>query len=86
MQPGGGYDQGGYGYGQPPPQGTSYGAPGSYGAPPGVGVYGAGAYQQPPQQQAPQAPFVPGGGGRETEIFYAAKTYMGRIIGESFVL
>ena len=76
MQPQPSYNQGGYGYGQP----TGYGAPGGYGAPPGAGAYGGG-YQQPPPQQAAQPSFAAGGGGRESEIFYASKSYMGRIIG-----
>ena len=70
MQP----STGGYGYDQ------SYygGAPsgGAAGYPTSAGAYGAPA--PAPYQQPPAASF---GGGMETEIFPAAKTYMGRIIG-----
>lgn len=88
---GGGYDQSGYYAGGPPAQAGGYGAPqGGYGAPPGGGGYAAAV---PPQQMYPQqgaqaapaaygAAALGGGGGQETELFFAAKTLMGRIIGQ----
>jgi len=73
MQPSGG---GGHGYGQ------SYGGgnQGSYGgAPPSY-------QQQPPSyQQQQQPPVTSFGGGVESEIFYAAKHHMGRVIGSKGV-
>eukprot|EP00537_Pseudo-nitzschia_pungens_P008149 CAMPEP_0172360358 /NCGR_PEP_ID=MMETSP1060-20121228/4396_1 /TAXON_ID=37318 /ORGANISM="Pseudo-nitzschia pungens, Strain cf. cingulata" /LENGTH=573 /DNA_ID=CAMNT_0013082329 /DNA_START=146 /DNA_END=1867 /DNA_ORIENTATION=- len=72
MTPGGG----GYGYDQP------YGGGGGGGGSGGGGGGGGGHYSgghQPYQQQ--QAPSYGGGGGMESEIFFAAKHYMGRIIG-----
>jgi len=73
MQPSSG---GGHGYGQ------SYGGgnQGSYGgAPPSY-------QQQPPSyQQQQQPPVTSFGGGVESEIFYAAKHHMGRVIGSKGV-
>lgn len=76
-----GYDQSYYSGGAPG------GAPGYSGAAP---PYGAGPYGAPvqtpvaaPAYQQPVAP--PMGGGMESEIFYAAKTFMGRIIGQKGV-
>mmetsp|Transcript_3041 Transcript_3041/g.8254 ORF Transcript_3041/g.8254 Transcript_3041/m.8254 type:complete len:588 (+) Transcript_3041:99-1862(+) len=73
MQPGGGGGSGGSG------GGGSYGHEQTYGGGGGghygnQGSYGGGSqpYQQPPTSY---------GGGMETEIFYAAKHFMGRIIG-----
>lgn len=77
--PGGGYDQGGGGaYGAPPPGGGAYGAPppGAYGAPPPQQGYGG-----PP----PQAYGGAAAGGSEVEMFFAAKNFMGRIIGQKGV-
>merc|ERR1719282_1487033 len=59
---------GGYGYDQPYGVGGGhYGNQGSYGG-------GPQSYQQPPTPYG-------GGGGMEQEIFFAAKHFMGRIIG-----
>ena len=70
--PGGGYDQGGYG--APPGYGQP---PPAYGAPPP-------GYGAPPQAMPYGAP--PGAaGGSEVEMFYAAKNFMGRIIGQKGV-
>jgi len=60
---------GGYGYDQPY-GGGPYGNQGSYGG-------GSQSYQQPPPSH--------GGGGMESEVFFAAKQYMGRIIGSKGV-
>ena len=69
---GGGYDQGGYG--APPGYGQP---PPAYGAPPP-------GYGAPPQAMPYGAP--PGAaGGSEVEMFYAAKNFMGRIIGQKGV-
>eukprot|EP00536_Pseudo-nitzschia_multiseries_P002268 jgi/Psemu1/183165/e_gw1.30.42.1 len=68
MQPGGGGGGGGYGYDQP------------YGGGGGGGHYGGGGPPQSYQQQQPSYGGG-GGGGMDSEIFFAAKHYMGRIIG-----
>ena len=77
MQPGGG----GYGgYDQPHGGG---GGGGHYGGGGNQGSYGGGggqSYQQPGPSHGGG-----GGGGQETEIFFAAKHYMGRIIGSKGV-
>ena len=77
-----GYDQGGYygghssaqGYGAPAP--APYGAPAPYAAAPP-------AYQQ--QQSQGSYGQYGSSGGVEMEIFYAAKNFMGRIIGQKGV-
>mmetsp|Transcript_401 Transcript_401/g.656 ORF Transcript_401/g.656 Transcript_401/m.656 type:complete len:634 (-) Transcript_401:1443-3344(-) len=70
----GGYDQSYYGGGPPV-------APG-YGAPPVAGGYGAPAVAAPVYQQPPPASY---GGGVESEVFFASKSFMGRIIGSKGV-
>ena len=76
----GGYDQQYYGgAGGGVSQNLSYGPPGSGQYPPYAGAQPA--YQQ---QQASYGQYG-GSGGVETEIFYAAKNYMGRIIGQKGV-
>lgn len=72
MQPGGG----GQGYDQPYGGGGGghYGNQGSYGG-------GPQSYQKP----APSYGGGGGGGGQETEVFFSAKHYMGRIIGSKGV-
>lgn len=89
MQPSGGYDQQPH-YGS----GQQVGQPG-FGANAAPQPYGAhaaqpyGAPQPAYQQQQQQAPTpygqYGGGGGVEMEIFYAAKNFMGRIIGQKGV-
>lgn len=80
MQPGGG----GYGYDQPiyggaqPGAAPGYGGQGQYAAPAAFGLAATPAYQQPPVAAAY-------GGGVESEVFFAAKTFMGRIIGSKGV-
>jgi far upstream element-binding protein len=71
MAPNSGGGGGGGGYGQ------SYGGGGG-------GGYGQSYGGGPSSYQQPQAPSY-GGGGQETEIFYAAKHFMGRIIGSKGV-
>jgi predicted RNA-binding protein YlqC (UPF0109 family) len=77
---GGGYDQGGGGYG-----GGGGGGGGHYG---NQGSYGGGggpqSYQQPPPSYGGGGGSG-GAGGMETEIFSAAKHFMGRIIGSKGV-
>lgn len=79
MQPGGGYgyDQPYYGNAQ---QGAApgYGGQGQYAAPATFGAAGLPSYQQPPAAASY-------GGGLESEVFFAAKTFMGRIIGSKGV-
>ena len=64
-------------------------APGGYAAAPqyGSAQYGGGQPAYQPQQQPAQASYgqYGGGGGAEMEVFYAAKNYMGRIIGQKGV-
>lgn len=76
------------GYDQPYYGGASQGGAPSYGAP--AAPYGGGAYGAPPQvpvatpaYQQPVATSL--GGGMESEVFFAAKTFMGRIIGQKGV-
>ena len=84
MQPGGAV---GYGYDQPmyggAPQGGApgYGGQAHYAAP--VGFPAAAAAATPAYQQPPVAAAY--GGGVESEVFFAAKTFMGRIIGSKGV-
>eukprot|EP00934_Nitzschia_sp_Nitz4_P001610 Nitzschia sp. Nitz4//scaffold128_size63911//4124//6303//NITZ4_006211-RA/size63911-augustus-gene-0.90-mRNA-1//1//CDS//3329534808//1610//frame0 len=73
-----GASQGAPSYGGPSSAPQPYGAPGgSYGAPNAM-------YQQPPPQQAGYG-HQGGGGGMEMEVYYAAKTFMGRVIGQKGV-
>jgi far upstream element-binding protein len=87
---GGGYDQQAPHYGGAPAAAPGYGAPPSnpYGAPGGAYAAPAPAYQQQ-QQQAPPAAYgqqqFGASGGVEMEVFYAAKNFMGRIIGQKGV-
>ena len=91
MQPsssgGYGYEQGGY-YGAAPGAGHGYAAPPAaapYGAPPtGYGAP-APAYQQQAPAPAAYGQYGAAGGGVEMETFYAAKNFMGRIIGQKGV-
>ncbi|KAG7345283.1 KH domain containing protein [Nitzschia inconspicua] len=74
------------GYDQPYYGGVAQGGAPSYGAP--AMPYGGGSYGSPPPVAAPvyQQPVVTSlGGGMESEIFFAAKTFMGRIIGQKGV-
>jgi predicted RNA-binding protein YlqC (UPF0109 family) len=94
MQPNAG--GGGYGYEQPQ-QGFYGGSGGSHGAPPAYGAPAPAAYGAPApayaaaqpayQQQAAQQSYgqYGGSGGVEMEIFYIAKNFMGRIIGQKGV-
>jgi hypothetical protein len=81
MQPGGGYDQSYYAGGAPavgiPP--VAYGVPPAAAA---AAAYGATA-AVPAYQQPPATSYA--GGGVESEIFFASKSYMGRIIGSKGV-
>lgn len=91
MQPsssgGYGYDQQAAYYGAAPAAAHGYGAPAAtapYGAPPPAYAAAAPAYQQ--QAPSPAAYGQYGaGGGVEMETFYAAKNFMGRIIGQKGV-
>mmetsp|Transcript_33936 Transcript_33936/g.37905 ORF Transcript_33936/g.37905 Transcript_33936/m.37905 type:complete len:561 (-) Transcript_33936:562-2244(-) len=76
MQPSGG---GGNGYGQ------SYGGGGNQGSYGGAPYGGAPQFYQQQQQQQQQPPVTSFGGGVESEVFYAAKHHMGRVIGSKGV-
>jgi hypothetical protein len=96
---GGGYDQQAPHYGGAPAAAPAYAAPQAnpYGAPGGQYAAPVPAYQQQQhhqQQQAPPAAYGQqqgqqqhGGasGGVEMEVFYSAKNFMGRIIGQKGV-
>ena len=92
MQPNSG-NSGGYGgYGQQGAYGyAAGGSGGGYGAPAPAGGYGAASQAYAPAAAAPAAyggqygAQAAGGGGMEMEMFMAAKTYMGRIIGQKGV-
>jgi predicted RNA-binding protein YlqC (UPF0109 family) len=91
MQPegGGGGGGGGYGYDQQPSYGGHHQAAPAhqpYAAPPAAYAVAPPAYQQQ-AAQAPYGQFGAGGGsgGTETEVFHAAKNFMGRIIGSKGV-
>lgn len=78
MQP---TEQGGYSH-NPPQQQQQYGSYHQGGPPPGHGYGGHGG--PPPPNQQPYDPYY-SNRGPETEIFPAAKMYMGRIIGQKGV-
>jgi rRNA processing protein Krr1/Pno1 len=88
---GGGGGGGSYGYDQQQSYGGSYGGAPAYGAPapaPYTAPAAPYAAARPAyQQQAAQASFgqYGGSGGVEMEIFYSAKNFMGRLIGQKGV-
>jgi rRNA processing protein Krr1/Pno1 len=91
---GGGYDQQAPHYGGAPAAAPAYAAPQAnpYGAPVAPYATSAPVYQhQQHQQQAPPAGYGQQGqqfgasGGVEMEVFYSAKNFMGRIIGQKGV-